>query len=131
MARDGIFFQKNCRIHEKFRTPHVSLIYQGAWSCILVLSGTYTDLLTYTAFASLLFNSMTVVGLIKLRVQRPDLERPYRVSGYPFVPLFYVAISLFFIVYIIIGDPLNSGKGVFLILTGVPVYFYWKRKLKK
>jgi APA family basic amino acid/polyamine antiporter len=131
MARDGIFFRKNCRIHEKFRTPHVSLVYQGAWSCVLVLSGTYNDLLTYTAFASLLFNAMTVVGLIKLRRQRPDLERPYRVSGYPFVPLLYVAIALFFIVYIIIGDPLNSGKGVFLILTGVPVYFHWKRKLNK
>lgn len=59
------------------------------------------------------------------------LERPYRVVGYPFVPLLYVAIALFFIVYIIIGDPVNSGKGVFLILTGLPVYFYWKKKLSR
>ena len=131
MARDGIFFKKNCRIHEKYKTPHISLIYQGVWSCILVLTGTYNDLLTYTAFASLLFNAMTVIGLIKLRVQQPDLERPYRVSGYPLVPLLYVAIALFFIVYIIIGDPVNSGKGMFLILTGLPVYFYWKKKLSK
>jgi APA family basic amino acid/polyamine antiporter len=129
MARDGIFFRKTARIHARYKTPHVSLIYQGVWSCILVLTGSYNDLLTYTAFASLLFNAMTVIGLIKLRLQRPDLERPYRVSGYPFVPLFYVAIALFFIVFIIIGDPVNSGKGLFLILTGLPVYFYWKKKL--
>ena len=131
MARDGIFFKKTARIHAKYKTPHVSLLYQGTWSCILVLSGTYNDLLTYTAFASLLFNALTVIGLIKLRRQKPDLERPYRVVGYPFVPLLYVAIALFFIVYIIIGDPVNSGKGVFLILTGLPVYFYWKKKLSR
>jgi APA family basic amino acid/polyamine antiporter len=131
MARDGIFFKKTCRIHEKFKTPHVSLLYQGIWSCILVLSGTFNDLLTYTAFASLLFNAITVIGLIKLRRQRPDLERPYKVTGYPLLPLLYVVVAIFFIVYIIIGDPLNSGKGVFLILTGLPVYFYWKKKLSK
>lgn len=128
MARDGMFFRKNCRIHERYRTPHVSLLYQGAWSCLLVLSGSFNDLLTYTAFASLLFNAVTVIGLLKLRLQKPGLERPYRVSGYPLVPLLYVGIALFFIVYIVIGDPLNSGKGLFLILTGVPVYFYWKNK---
>ncbi len=128
MARDGMFFRTNCRIHERYRTPHVSLLYQGAWSCLLVLSGTFNDLLTYTAFASLLFNAVTVIGLLKLRRQKPGLERPYRVSGYPLVPLLYVAIALFFIVYIVIGDPLNSGKGIFLILTGVPVYFFWKNK---
>lgn len=131
MARDGVFFKKNCCIHEKFKTPHMSLIYQGVWSCVLVLTGTFNDLLTYTAFASLLFNAMTVIGLVKLRVQQPDLERPYRVSGYPLVPMLYVAIALFFIVYIIIGDPVNSGKGLFLILTGLPVYFYWRKKLSK
>jgi APA family basic amino acid/polyamine antiporter len=127
MARDGMFFRKNCRIHATYRTPHVSLAYQCAWSCLLVLSGSFNDLLTYTAFASLLFNAVTVIGLFRLRLRRPDLERPYRVSGYPLVPLLYVAIALFFIVYIVIGDPLNSGKGLFLILTGVPVYFYWKK----
>jgi APA family basic amino acid/polyamine antiporter len=125
-----ILFEKNCRIHEKCRTPHISLVYQGIWSCVLVLSGTFNDLLTYTAFASLLFNAVTVIGLFKLRLQKPALERPYRVTGYPVVPLLYVAIALFFIVYIIVGDPFNSGKGLFLIATGVPAYFYWKRKLK-
>jgi len=128
MARDGLFFKKNCRIHETFRTPHVSLVYQGIWSGILVLSGTYSDLLTYTVFASLLFNAVTVIGLFRLRRQKPGLERPYRVSGYPLVPLLYVAIAAFFIAYIIVGDPLNSGKGLFLMATGVPVYFYWKRR---
>jgi APA family basic amino acid/polyamine antiporter len=128
MARDRMFFAGGRRIHARFRTPHVSLLYQGVWSCLLVLSGTYNDLLTYTVFASLLFNALTVVGLFRLRRRRPGLERPYRVSAYPLVPFLYVAIAAFFIVYIIVGDPLNSGKGLFLIATGVPAYFYWKRK---
>jgi APA family basic amino acid/polyamine antiporter len=130
MARDGMFFKANSRIHPRFKTPHVSLIYQGIWSCLLVLTGTYNDLLTYTVFASLLFNAVTVIGLFKLRFQRPALERPYRVSGYPLLPFLYVAIAAFFIVYIVVGDPVNSGKGIFLILTGVPVYFYWRNKLR-
>jgi APA family basic amino acid/polyamine antiporter len=131
MARDGLFFEKNCRIHDRFKTPHVSLVYQGIWSCVLVLSGTYNDLLTYTVFASLLFNAVTVVGIFRLRRQRPGLERPYRVPGYPALPLLYVASAAFFIVYIIVGDPQNSGKGLVLIATGIPAYFYWKRKRKK
>lgn len=112
MAHDGVFFKKNCLIHEKYRTPHVALIYQGVWSCVLVLSGTYSDLLTYTAFASLLFNVMTIIGVIVLRYRKPDLPRPYRVSGYPLVPLLYIAIALFFIVYIVIGDPEFGQRAV-------------------
>ena len=99
---------------------------RGSGPSLLVLSGSYNDLLTYTVFASLLFNAMTVIGLFKLRLQKPALERPYRVSGYPLVPLLYVASAAFFIVYIIVGDPRNSGRGLFLLATGVPAYLYWK-----
>ena len=74
---------------------------------------------------------MTVIGLIKLRLQRPDLERPYRVSGYPLVPLLYVAIALFFIVYIIIGDPLNSCKGLFLIFNRPAGLFLLEKEIGK
>ncbi|MEW6455966.1 MAG: amino acid permease [Acidobacteriota bacterium] len=128
MARDGLFFKKASFLHREYKTPHVSLIYQGIWSSILSISGTYNDLLTYTAFASLLFNSMTVGGLIILRYRRPDLQRPYKVLFYPFLPLIYIAIALFFIVYIIIGDPLNSIKGLLLIGIGIPAYLYWRTR---
>jgi APA family basic amino acid/polyamine antiporter len=128
MAKDGLFFRSNNRLHRQFKTPHLALLFQGAWSVILTLTGTFSDLLTYTAFASLLFNSLTILGLFVLRYKKPELERPYKVWLYPILPLLYLAIALFFIVFIIIGDPLNSIKGLVLIGIGVFAYLYWRRK---
>jgi APA family basic amino acid/polyamine antiporter len=128
MARDGLFFRSVDRLHPSFKTPIVALVLQGLWASLLTLSGTYSDLLTYTTFASLLFNVLTVVGLFILRRRRADLERPYRVWGYPFIPIVYITISLLFIVYIFIGDVRNSGLGLILVLSGIPVYAYWKRR---
>ena len=94
----------------------------------LTLTGTYSDLLTMTAFASLLFNVLTVVGLFVLRRRQPDLPRPYRVWGYPVVPLLYVAVALFFLVYMPVADPRNTGMGLLLTAAGVPAYAYWRRR---
>jgi APA family basic amino acid/polyamine antiporter len=104
----------------------------------LVLSGSlgkrgaklYSDLLTFTAFASLLFNALTIFGLFRLRKTRPELPRPYKVAGYPFVPLLYLLVSLFFLVFIL-GDPRNSGFGLLTILSGVPLYLYWRREERR
>lgn len=128
MAKDGLFFRRVGDIHSTYRTPVTSLVYQCVWASLLTLTGTYSDLLTYTAFASLLANVMTVVGLFVLRRRKPSLARPYRVWGYPLVPVLYIAVAVFFIVYIFIGDPRNSSVGLALIMTGVPVFFYWHRK---
>jgi APA family basic amino acid/polyamine antiporter len=128
MAVDGLFFGSVKRIHETYRTPVISLIVQCIWSCFLTLTGTYSDLLTYTTFASLLFGVLTVVAVFVFRKRSPDLPRPYRVWGYPFVPLFYIIVAVFFIVYIFVGDLRNSGLGLAIILSGVPVYAYWRRK---
>ena len=130
MARDRLFFRTNGRLHPRFRTPHRALIFQGIWSSLLVVTGTYNDLLTYTVFGSLLFNALTVAGLVKLRFKKPGLERPYRVFGYPVVPLFYVAVAGFFIVFIAVGDPVNSMKGGAIIILGIPAYLYWRRKAR-
>ncbi|MBI3005670.1 MAG: amino acid permease [Ignavibacteriales bacterium] len=130
MAKDKLFFEKVANVHSVYRTPVISLIFQCVWSCVLTLTGTYSDLLTYTTFASLLFNVLTVVALFVFRKKRPDMERPYKVWGYPFVPIVYILVAVFFIVYIFVGDLRNSGLGLAIILTGVPVYFYWSRKTK-
>ena len=91
------------------------------------MTGKYSDLLTLTAFASLLFNTLTVLALFVLRRRRPDLPRPYRAWGYPVVPAIYVLVSVFFLYNILMGDPLNSGKGLVLAALGVPAYAYWNR----
>ncbi len=127
MAKDGLFFRTVNSIHPEYHTPVKALLFQGIWASALTLTGTYSDLLTYTVFASLLFNALTVGGLFILRVKQPDLERPYKVRGYPFVPALYILIVLFFIIYIMVGDIRNAGLGLIIISTGFPVYWFWKR----
>jgi len=127
MAKDGLFFRGAGKLHPKYKTPVNSLILQGVWSSVLTLSGTYSALLTYTAFASLLFNVMTVFAVFVLRKKYPERERPYKTWGYPIVPILYILVALFFIIYIIVGDPKSSGLGLLLILIGIPAYIYWSR----
>jgi APA family basic amino acid/polyamine antiporter len=128
MARDGLFFRSMGDIHRQFRTPARALVLHGLVGAALTLTGTYSDLLTLTAFSSLLFNVLTVVGLFVLRRTEPDLPRPYRTLGYPVLPALYVLVSAFFLVYILIGDPRNSGLGLVLTLSGLPFYWHWRRQ---
>lgn len=131
MAKDGVFFKKVSEIHPKFHTPVNSLIYQGIWASILALTGTYSDLLTYVTFASLLFNVLTVIAVFVLRKKQPKLTRPYKTWGYPLTPVIYILLSVFFLIYIVQGDPKNSGLGIIIILTGLPIYYFWKNSKKK
>ena len=127
MGRDGLFFRGASRVHPRYRTPAAALVLHGLVAGVLTLTGTYSDLLTLTAFSSLLFNVLTVVGLFVLRHRRPDLPRPYRVWGYPVVPLLFVAVALFFLVYMPVADPRNTGLGLLLTAAGIPAYLYWRR----
>jgi APA family basic amino acid/polyamine antiporter len=134
MSKDGLFFEGAKRLDKKRGMPLRSLQYQAGWSCLLILSGSfgargaqlYSDLLTFTAFASLLFNTLTIAGLFVLRKKQPGLPRPYRVPWYPFVPLAYLAAAVFFLIFIAVGDPRNSGFGLLIILGGFPLYAYWR-----
>jgi APA family basic amino acid/polyamine antiporter len=128
MARDGVFFRAAGGVHPTHRTPANALILHGLVAGLLTLTGTFSDLLTMTAFSSLLFNVLTVVGLFVLRRRRPDLPRPYRAWGYPVVPLLFVAVALFFLVYMPVADPRNTGLGLLLTAAGVPAYLYWRRR---
>ena len=134
MARDGLFFRAMARMDGTHGIPKRSLQYQSLWAIVLVLSGSlgsrgarlYSDLLTFTSFASLLFNTLTIAGLFVLRRRRPDLPRPYKAFGYPLVPLLYLAIAAFLLVFIAVGDPANAGLGAVLIAAGVPFYWWWR-----
>jgi APA family basic amino acid/polyamine antiporter len=128
MARDGLFFEAVSRIHPERRTPATALWLQGAIACTLALTGSYSDLLTMTAFTSLLFNMLTVAGLFVLRRRRPDLHRPYRTWGYPLLPAAFIAVSLFFLFFILKGDPRNSGMGLALTALGIPAYAWFRRR---
>lgn len=128
MAREGWFFKSAGKVHKKYKTPHISLIYQCIWACLLVFSGSFdllSDLVVIAAFA---FYGLIVVGVIVLRVKRPDLDRPYKAFGYPIVPAFF---GLFCVVLLIVSFIESPGKGIaglVLIFSGLPFYYYWKNK---
>jgi APA family basic amino acid/polyamine antiporter len=128
MAQDGLFFESVGRVHPRFRTPHVALIVQGVWSCVLVVSGRYDQLFTYAMFSSLLLYAAAVASVFRLRQTRPDLPRPYRVPGYPIVPfLFLLAIGAL-IVNTLVERPLESLTGLGLLALGVPGYLMLQRR---
>ena len=127
MARDGLFFKKCGELSAKTHVPTFGLIMQGAWSCLLCLSGTYSQLLEYVIFAALLFYVLTVAGIFVLRKKQPDVERPYRVPLYPVLPALYLVLASLVMIGQICLSPEFSGKGLLIILSGLPAYFLWSR----
>jgi APA family basic amino acid/polyamine antiporter len=126
MARDGQFFRSVGYIHPRFRTPGVSIIALTAWASLLVLSGRYDQLYTYVIFASAILYGMATASVIVLRFKRPDLPRPYRTIGYPWVPILFVLAITALVVSTVIKSPRESLLGVGLVALGLPFYFHWR-----
>jgi basic amino acid/polyamine antiporter, APA family len=127
MAQDRLFFRWCAAVHPRFRTPHLSLLLQAAWSAVLVLLGRYDQLFTYVIFAAWIFYALTAFAVVILRRKMPDLPRPYRVSGYPFVPAIFVLAAVWFIGNTLVEKPAETGWGSLIVGLGVPVYFIWSR----
>jgi basic amino acid/polyamine antiporter, APA family len=128
MARDKLFFKQAASIHPKYHTPHVALMLQAVWSIVLVWSGSFDQLTDMLVFASFMYYGSTALGVIILRIKSPELERKYRVIGYPVVPVLFCifCIALFFVT--IINQPYEAIWGLSLIATGVPVYWVMNGK---
>ena len=131
MAQDGVFFKQMAQIHPRWRTPALGLIGQGIWAGLLALSGRYDQLYTYVIFGMVLSYTMTVIGLFILRRKRPDIPRPYRCMGYPWLPAIYVLIGAAWTLNTIITRPKEALAGTIIVLIGVPGYLYWKRTGRK
>jgi basic amino acid/polyamine antiporter, APA family len=127
MARDGLFFKSVGRIHPRFETPAVAIIVQGVWSAILAASGSYKQLYTYVIFTGWIFYGAAVLAVIVVRRKQPQLARPYRVWGYPLLPVAFALASLVIVASTLVGSPKESGIGLALVLAGVPIYFVWNR----
>ena len=93
MAQDGVFFKRMAVIHPKWRTPAFSLVGQGVWAAVLTLTGHYDQLYTYVMLGMVLSYELTVIGMFWLRWKRPEIPRPYRCTGYPWLPGIYVLIG--------------------------------------
>jgi len=128
MARDGLFFRFASRIHPRFHTPGLSIVAQGACSVVMILTGTFEQLLTYIGFALGIFPCMAVAGVILLRQREPGRERPYRVWGYPSVPLFFLFVMLTALGVGLINSPKPSLIAIATVAAGVPVYWLTVRR---
>lgn len=125
-ARDGLFFKAIGRVDARYRTPGVSILAMSAWAAVLVLSGRYEQLFTYVIFASWILYGMTAAAVIVLRQKNPNLPRPYRTWGYPWVPGVFVLVSAALVISTLFDSPRESFMGIGLIVLGLPFYFYWK-----
>src|SRR5437763_2070646 len=141
MARDCLFFKKVATTNS-YHVPAAALIAQGIWTALLTLPRTattnavtheitygnvYTQLLEYIVSADLIFYLLMVLALIVLRRKAPAAERPYRTWGYPIVPIVSMLLAALLIVDLVFLAPTTSGLGMLIVLTGVPVYFFWRR----
>ena len=131
MAQDGVFFKRMAVIHPKWRTPAFSLIGQGVWAAALTLSGRYDQLYTYVIYGMVLSYTLTVIALFWLRWKRPDIPRPYRCTGYPWLPAIYVLIGTAWTLNTIITRPTEAFWGTAIVLIGIPGYLYWKHINRK
>jgi APA family basic amino acid/polyamine antiporter len=131
MAQNGLFFKRMAEIHPKWRTPAFGLIGQGLWAALLTVSGRYDQLYTYVIFGMVLSYTLTVIALFILRWKRPDIPRPYRCTGYPWLPAIYVLIGTAWTLNTIITKPTESLWGIGIILIGIPGYLYWKRSSRQ
>jgi basic amino acid/polyamine antiporter, APA family len=126
MARDGLFFKKVGYLNKK-GVPAFAIIVQGAWSIILCLSGTYSNLLDYVIFAVLIFFTLTILAIFVLRIKRPDIPRPYKAFGYPVVPGLYILTTTVIMVILLIYKPNYTFPGLVLVILGIPVFYLWKK----
>jgi APA family basic amino acid/polyamine antiporter len=128
MSRSHLFFKSVARVNPRFRTPGPAIIMLGLISSVILLSGQYDQLYTLVIFPSWILYGMTAASVIALRWKQPDLPRPYRVVGYPVVPVLFVFVSLALLYSTLRTSPRESGIGLSVILAGLPFYFYWKAR---
>ena len=127
MAKDELFFSKAADVHPKFHTPGNAIMIQGFWAAVLVLSGTFEEIITLVVFVNFMMWIAASSTIFVLRIKQPELERPYKVWGYPYVPAFFIIFSSAIMINTFFESPQQSLMGIGLTLLGIPAYLYWKK----
>ena len=127
MAKDELFFSKAADVHPKFHTPGNAIMIQGVWASVLALSGTFEEIITLVVFVNFMMWIAASSTVFVLRKKQPELERPYKVWGYPYVPAFFIIFSSAIMINTFFESPQQSLMGIGLTLLGIPAYLYWKK----
>lgn len=122
MAKDGLFFKKTGTLN-KNGVPEFALWIQCVWTCLLVLSGAYYELLTYVVFVVLIFYALTLIGIFRLRSKRPDMPRPYKAWGFPVLPVIYCIIAFSICGALFLYKRDETWPGALIVLLGIPLYY--------
>jgi APA family basic amino acid/polyamine antiporter len=130
MAKDGLFPAFFSKTREDGGTPHRSIILQSVWATILILSGTFEQLVIYSGVILAFFTALAVGAVIVLRYRNPQLVRPYKVPLYPFVPALYIMVSIMIVIYTGMERPTESAWAMATVLTGIPLYFLIRPAIK-
>jgi APA family basic amino acid/polyamine antiporter len=128
MARDGLFFARFAQLGQRSAVPVPSIILQGIWASVLVLSATFDQLTDCVIFAGMIFYAATTTAVLILRKKQPETTRPYKTLGYPVVPLLFVSVAVWLLINTLSTNPIESVAGLGLIVLGLPVY-YWQRRI--
>ena len=142
MSRMNVFPRALGRVHPRFHTPAASLVVQGVWSALLLFSGTFDTLTDMLIFVSWVFYAAGAYGVFVLRRKAPDVPRPYKVPGYPFVPWTFIIFALLYLLFTIYNDIvgyqaavaagkpalINSALGTGLVLIGAPIYLFYRTR---
>jgi len=127
MARDGRLPAFLGRSRGRGGAPTTAIVVQTAWATVLIVSGTFEQLIIYTGLILSVFSALAVGAVMVLRRRRPLLTRPYRVPGYPIPPCVYLAGAVWLVLYTGIERPMEAALGLVTVLAGVPFYFLQRR----
>lgn len=130
MAKDKLFFQKVARVHLRFHTPTFAIVIQCTWACLLAQSGTFEQLITFVMVVSIMFWIAATSSVFTLRKKYPDMSRPYKTWGYPYVPIIFIIASSGILLNAFVEKPVESLAGVVITVLGIPVYYFWKKRSK-
>jgi len=128
MARDRLFIAKLAEVHPRFGTPAAAIVATAIWSTVLVLSGSFEQLLAYVVFMSWLWFALAALAIFAYRKREPDAPRPFRTPGYPLTPTLFILAALVIVVNTVIAQPVQSLVGLGLAVLGVPAYLFWKKQ---
>jgi basic amino acid/polyamine antiporter, APA family len=125
MAKEGLFFPVFGKVSSRFHTPVFAIVVQGVWASCLTLLGTFQELFTYVIFTAWIFYGLAGLGVIVLRIRRPEIERPFRAPCYPWLPALFALAALGMTLNAVVAAPIHALFGIGLILTGLPMYVFF------
>jgi basic amino acid/polyamine antiporter, APA family len=128
MAKDGLFFHWLAEVHPRFGTPAFAILATAFWASVLAVTGTFEQLLTYVVFVGWSFYALAAASIFVYRKRESTASVRYRVPGYPWTPLIFIATVAAFVLNTIAAQPARAALGIGVVLTGIPGYLIWRRR---